>query len=193
MNTYTYTKRELSIIRRKKPLSISNEEFLAIYHKAYYRERIQTLQHMCDLYPEIAEEVSSSAYQAKRHDPADQEHRYRYPIVINTTRFTQARIMNMVAYLHGQMNAPVAYINLLHTQVPYREVFNFITEEYVKDYLTVPLWENYFLGVDNLRHAVQHRSINSLGELVARASEFFERLVPETCIKYGICQNTEWR
>lgn len=193
MKTYTYTKREISIIRRKKPISILDEEFLSIYHKAYCRGRIEVLHHMCDLYPEIAEKVSSNEFQAKIHDPADQEDCYRYPIVINTTRFTQARIMNMVAYLHGQTNAPDAYIEQLLTLVPYREVFNFITEEYVKDFLAAPLWENYFLGVEDLQHAVRQRSIKSLEELVDRASEFFERLIPEICSKYGIRQSMKCR
>lgn len=179
MKANTYTKRELKIIRTKKPLAISCEEYLAIYHKAFCRDRIQTINHLADIYPDMSELVFSDEFQENHRDPADREVCCRFPILLPTTRYTQARIMDMVAYLLGKLEAPKEYANQLHELVPFRLVFNFFTDEYVADFRAVPLWENYFLGREELRRVLELRSIGSLEELVMRACDYFERLSPD--------------
>lgn len=178
MKEPTYTKRELQIIRTKKPLPISCEEYLAIYHKAFCRGRIRILNHMVDTYPDIAELVFSDKFEETHRDPADMEGCCPFPILLSTTRYTQARVMDMVAYLLGKVEAPEKYAKLLRELVPFRLVFNYFTDEYVEDFLAAPLWENYFLGRAELRRGLEARSIRSLDELVARAADYFERLWP---------------
>ena len=178
MKAHTYTKRELKIVKTKKPLPISCEEYLALYHKAFCRGRIQTLNHMIDTYPDIAELVVSEEFEETYRDPADMESGCLFPILLSTTRYTQARVMDMAAYLLGKVEAPEKYAKLLRELVPFRLVFNYFTEEYVEDFLAAPLWENYFLGRAELRRVLEVRSIGSLDELVTRAADYFERLWP---------------
>lgn len=191
MKAHTYTKRELQIIRTKKPLAISCEEYLAIYHKAYCRDRIQTMNHLCGIYPEIAQEVISEEFEETHGDPADMEGCYRHPVLLETTRYTQARIMDMVAYLLGNLEAPKGYAKLLHELVPFRLVFNYFTDEYVADFRAAPLWENYFLGRAELRRVLELRSIRSLEELVVRACDYFERLSPHCPIRLPVSSRAE--
>lgn len=192
MKNYTYTKRELSIIRRKDPLDISNEEFLSICRKAFCRNSISTLKHMHNVYPGIASEVTSEKFIKNTHDPADEEANYQFPILILTTRFTQARIMNIVAYLLGKTVAPKTYITQLSELIPYRLVFNYFTDEYVKDFLTEPLWNDFFLKQEELRRAINMYLISCLQELVIRASEYFEKLVPESMLRVDYDDKPEY-
>lgn len=84
--------------------------------------------------------------------------------------------MNVVAYLLEKTTAPETYICQLIQQVPYRLVFNYFTDEYVKDFYTEKLWENFFFGAGELYRSIQSYSIRSLEELMVRASEYFEHL-----------------
>lgn len=178
MKAHTYTKRELQIIITATPLSISCEEYLAIYHKAFCRDEIQTLNHMADIYPEMAEQVFSDEFEETHGDPADMEGCCLHPVLLETTRYTQARVLDMVAYLLGRTKAPKEYARQLHELVPFRQTFNYFTDKYVADFLAAPLWENYFLGRAELRRVLELRSIRSLEELVFRACDYFERLSP---------------
>lgn len=191
MKAHTYTKRELQIIRTKKPLSISCEEYLTIYHKAYCRDRIQTMNHLADIYPDMSELVFSDEFQENHIDPADLESGCRFPILLTTTRYTQARVMDMVAYLLGKVEAPKGYAKLLRELVPFRLVFNYFTDEYVADFRAAPLWENYFLGRAELRRVLELRSIRSLEELVVRACDYFERLSPHCPIRLSVSSRAE--
>lgn len=178
MKAYTYTKRELQIIRTKKPLPISCEEYLSIYHKSFCRDKIKILDHLADTYPAMTEEVFSSEFEETHGDPADMDGGCRFPILLLTTRCTQGRVMDMTAYLLGRMDAPQGYAKQLRELVPFRLVFNYFTSEYVADFFAVPLWNNYFLGQAELRRVLELRSIRSLEELVERASDYFECLSP---------------
>lgn len=178
MKAHTYTKREIQIIKTKKPLSISCEEYLSIFHKAFCRNQIHILTHLWDIYPDMAKEVSSDEFEETHGDPADRESCCRFPILLPTMRCTQARIMDMVAYLLGKEEAPEEYIKRLHELVPFRLVFNYFLDEYVADFYAEPLWENYFLGLAELRRVLELRSIKSLDELIIRASDYFECLSP---------------
>lgn len=177
MKEHTYTKRELQIIRTKKSLPISCEEFLSIYQKAFCRDKIQTLNHMEDLYPDISELVFSDEFQEKHRDPADWESCCLFPVLLPTTRYTQARVMDMVAYLLGEVDAPKGYAEQLRKLVPFQLVFNYVSNKYVKNFYAAPLWDNYFMGRTELRRVLEARSIRSLEELVQRASDYFELLV----------------
>jgi|GEM_PF-983504 len=182
MKAHTYTKRELQIIRTKKPLPISCEEYLSIYHKSFCRNKIEILNHLTDIYPDMSELVFSDEFEETHGDPADMEGSCRFPVLLPTTRYTQARVMDMVAYLLGKVEAPNGYAKQLQNFVPFRLVFNYFTDEYVADFCAVPLWENYFLGQAELRRVLELRSIRSLDELVIRASDYFERLLPHHLI-----------
>lgn len=178
MKAHTYTKQERRVIRTKKPLPISCEEYLAIFHKAFCRDEIEILTHLWDTYPGIAMEVISDEFEETHGDPADMEGCCPHPVLLETTRYTQARVMDMVAYLLGRVEAPEEYARWLRELVPFRLVFNYFTDEYVADFHAAPLWENYFLGRTGLRRVLEIRSIKSLDELVVRASDYFERLSP---------------
>lgn len=178
MKANTYTKRELHIVRSKKPLSITCEEYLAIYHKAFCRDEIQTLNHLADTYPAMVVLVISDEFEETHGDPADMEGCCPHPVLLETTRYTQARVMDMVAYLLGKVEAPEEYARRLRELVPFRLVFNYFTDEYLADFYAAPLWENYFLGRAELRRVLEIRLIKSLDELVVRASDYFERLSP---------------
>lgn len=178
MKAHTYTKRELQIIRTKKPLSISCEEYLSIYHKSFCRNKIEILNHLTDIYPDMLKLVISDEFQEKHGDPADMEGCCRFPVLLPTTRYTQARVMDMVAYLLGKLKAPHGYAKQLCDLVPFRLVFNYFTDEYVADFCAVPLWEDYFLGRAELRRVLERRSIRSLDELVVRAADYYEQLSP---------------
>lgn len=101
-----------------------------------------------------------------------------FPVLLMTTRYTQARVKDMVAYLLGKLEAPHGYAKQLRELVSFRLVFNYYRDEYVADFYAALLWENYFLGQAELRRVLELRSIKSLEELVVRASDYFERLSP---------------
>lgn len=61
--------------------------------------------------------------------------------------------------------------------MPYREVFNYVTEEYCKDYLADSLWTNYFLQVPEFKKIIMLRSIQNLSELISKAADYFEQYV----------------
>lgn len=183
MKASTYTKRELQVITTGTPLPISCEDYLAIYHKAFCRDEIQTLNHLADVYPDMAVLVFSDEFQETHGDPADMEGCCRHPVLLETTRYTQARVMDMTAYLLGKVYAPKMYSKRLCELVSYRLVFNYFTDEYVEDFLAAPLWEIYFLGQAELRRVLEKRSIRSLEELMVRACDYFERLSPYCPIK----------
>lgn len=149
------------------------------------------MNHLADIYPDMSELVFSDEFQENHGDPADWESVCRFPILLPTTRYTQARIMNMVAYLLGQVEAPKGYTKQLCELVPFRLVFNYFTDEYVADFRAGPLWENYFLGRSELRHVLELRSIGSLEELVIRACDYFERLLPDSPIELPVSSRAE--
>lgn len=159
-------------------MPITCEEYLSIYHKSYCRNKIEVVNHLADIYPDMTVQVFSSEFEKTHGDPADREGCCPFPILLPTTRYTQGRVMDMVAYLLGQMEAPQEYAKQLCKQVPFRQVFNYFTDEYVADYCAEPLWEDFFLGQPKLHRVLELRSIGSLDELVVRAVDYFERLSP---------------
>lgn len=71
MKRFIYTKREVQIIRTKKTIAITDEEFLALFHKAFLRHKIEHINHLGNVYPEIELRVFSDDFIATHNNPAD--------------------------------------------------------------------------------------------------------------------------
>lgn len=153
---------------------ISVEDFLIFYYKAYRRDNIEALSQLHDLFPEVAELAFDEDYIESRSDPADKEYMYRHPIVIATNRMTESRVLDMVSYLLGQVEAPGKYKDFLKTNIAFKKVFNYMIERYQRDYDKTALWDSYFMELPELRFMIERRYIRSLEELVYRASNYFE-------------------
>lgn len=177
MARLTYTKREVQIIQTKNPLVITDEEFLALYRKAFLRDKVEHIIHLGDIYPEIEKKVFSVDFIASHNDPADYEDNYPHPILCPTNRNTEARIMDMVCYLTGRAEWKKLMRCHLRTVAPYRLVFNYWLNEYVKDYVTTQLWENFFLGQKELERIIKQREISDFDELTYRTMVYFDRYV----------------
>ncbi|MDL2301020.1 hypothetical protein LJC58_01550 [Lachnospiraceae bacterium OttesenSCG-928-D06] len=132
------------------------------------------LNYLYDRYPEVAKQAADASIIEERSDPADKEGFCRFPILIDTRRMTEARIANMISFLIGKLEAPKHYMDLLQAKVLYQEVFNYMTNRYQRAYEPDSLWNTFFLGQEDLRSVIERRRINSLDELVYRASEYFE-------------------
>ena len=102
------------------------------------------LNHLADIYPDMTVQVFSSEFEETHGDPADREGCCPFPVLLTTTRYTQGRIMDMVAYLLGQAEAPQEYAKQLCKLVPFRLVFNYFTDEYVADFCAVPLIDGMY-------------------------------------------------
>lgn len=175
MKKCSYTEREAKILKSEKPIPITDEEFLAIYHKAFQRDHLHYIKHLGNIYPDIEDRVFSDEFAEKHNDPADRECNYRFPILCPSDRYTVGRIRNMTAYLLGTVDWTLTYRKRLLSLVPSRLVFNYWLDEYVEDYDAVSLWEVYFKGTKKLAQMIEHRGITSLGELEYRTMEYFER------------------
>ena len=176
MKFLRFSEREREILIQKGKTSVSDEEFLALYQKiySYGKDQIELLWRLGDAYPEILERVADKSFAMRHHNPADWEEGYRFPITLPTDRYTEARILDMVAYLLNRWRAPEAYRSLLDS-LPSRQVFNYVLMEYVNAFEPEPLWENFFLKELELTRIIKARSINSLEELAFRAAEYFEK------------------
>lgn len=175
MKRCIYTKREVQIIQTKRPLAITDQEFLALYHKAFLRDKISHINHLGDVYPEIENRVFSDAFIAAHNNPADWEDFYPHPILCPADRNTEAKIKDMVCYLTGRLEWPESLQSHLRAVVPYWLVFNYWLDEFVRDYATDPLWEIFFLGQEELAQIVKLRKISGFDELTYRAMVYFDR------------------
>lgn len=174
MKKFTYTEREVSILQSKIVMKITEEEFIALYNKAYRRDHIHYVIHLGNLYPDVEDRVFSNEFIETHRNPADRECDSRFPILCPSSRNTVGRIRNMTAYLLGTHDWTPAFRQRLYDLVPYRLVFNYWLSKYVKDYDAVFLWKFYFKSCEQLRKAIDRRGISSLAELEYRASEYFE-------------------
>lgn len=175
MKRCIYTKREVQIIQTKRPLAITDQEFLALYHKAFLRDKISHINHLGDVYPEIESRVFSDDFIAAHNNPADREDYYPHPILCPANRNTEARIKDMVCYLTGRTDWPKSYRCQLRTVVPYRLVFNYWLDKFVRDYAADPLWESFFLGQEELSRIITLRKISGFDELTYRTMVYFDR------------------
>lgn len=183
MEKYIYTKREVQIIKTRRPLAISDEEFLSLFHKAFIRDNYTHINHLEDIYPEIAERVFSNDFIEKHENLADYEGKYIFPILCPTNRYTEGRIRDMVCYLTSAADWSGLLHRQLSTTIPYRLVFNYWLYEYVKDYDSVALWDSFFLGQDKLSKILRLRRITALDELAYRAMEYFDQHLPSANAK----------
>lgn len=186
MNQYIYTKREVQILKALSPLAITDEEFLALCHKAYRHDRMKHFRYLVDTYPDISDRVFSIDFMDQHKNTADREANYLYPILCPSNRHTEGRIKNMVCYLTGGLEWSESMQQTLYESVPYRLVFNYVIDEYVKDFDADALWDVFFLGQTQLSHMLHLRSIFSLDVLVYRAAEYFDRYGQSSCAECGI-------
>lgn len=184
MGRFIYTKREMQIIQTKRAIAITDEEFLALHHKAFQRDKVEDIIHLGNLYPEIESRVCSDEFIAAHNNPADRENSYPHPILCPANRNTEARIKDMVCYLTGRTEWTKSLRHQLCTIVPYRLVFNYWLDEYVKDYMTAQLWENFFLGQKELSEIIEKRRISCFEEFTYRAVNYFENLPPLSHAEY---------
>lgn len=155
--------------------NIKVEDFLLYYAKAYRRDNIKALTQLHEQFPEVAELAFDEDYLDSLSDPADYEYQYRHPILIESKRMTQNRVLDMVAYLFGKHEASSKYKEILTDRIVYRDVFNYQLERYQRDYDKTALWDCFFIGLPELRYIIEQRHIRSLDELIYRASSYFER------------------
>ena len=154
---------------------ITLEDYLLYCHIAYKRQNIKAQFQLDDRYPELLKLAIDDEYMSKKEDPADGEWLYTHPIVIDSTRMTELRVLDMVAYLYCQNKAPSKFIDILKKEIAYRTVFNYDTDRYQRDYDREALWNDFFNGVPELCQRIRKRRIRSLSELEYRATEYFEK------------------
>ena len=128
--------------REKETISV--EDFLVFYNKAYQRQNIGAMSQLHDRFPEAAELAFDEEYIDSKSDPADREYMYSHPITHDTTRMTERCVLDMVAYLLGEREAPSKY-KLTLKNVASRRVFNFCLDRYHRDYDRGALWESFFI------------------------------------------------
>lgn len=155
--------------------TIKVEDFLLYYTKAYRRDNIKALTQLHEQFPEVAEHAFDEDYISSLSDPADYEYQYRHPILIESKRMTQSRVLDMVAYLVGRHEAPDKYKHILIDRILSCEVFNYHLERYQRDYDKTTLWNYFFTGLPELRYIIEQRHIHSLDELIYRACSYFEK------------------
>lgn len=105
-------------------------------------------------------------------DPADNEHCYKYPIILETNRMTERRVLNLIFYLLGQEKLET-YKKYLRSEIPYCKAYNSTFDRYQRNYDIISLWDNLFLSFPELCSVINHRHIRSLDELIYRACEYF--------------------
>lgn len=155
--------------------NIRVEDFLLYYTKAYKRTDIKALSQLHEQFPEVAELAFDEDYLDSLSDPADYEYQYRHPILIDSKRMTQNRVLDMVAYLLNKHEAPDKYKQILSDRIAYQEVFNYQLERYQRDYDKTDLWDCFFMELPELRYIIGQRYIENLDELIYRASSYFEK------------------
>lgn len=159
----------------EKATDIRVEDFLLYYTKAYKRANIQALTQLHKQFPEAAALAFDEDYLDSLSDPADYEYQYRHPILIDSKRMTQNRVLDMVAYLLGKHEAPDKYKQILKDRISFYDVFNYQLERYQRDYDKTDLWACFFMGLPEIRYIIEQRHIQSLDELIYRASSYFEK------------------
>lgn len=158
----------------KSKQQITLEDYLQYYHIAYKRNNIKAMLELDKRFPELSKLSSDKDYMAKKANWEDEEWYYIHPIVMDSTRMSEMRVLDMVAYLYCQNEAPSQFTNILKEKILYRTIFNYDTDRYQRDYNREALWIYFFNGVPELCQRIKQRRIKSLSELEYRATEYFE-------------------
>ncbi|MFR8901512.1 hypothetical protein [Hominenteromicrobium sp.] len=164
---------------KKTKREISLEEYLYYYSIAYKRNNAGAINQLCDRYPELLKQAIDYEDIKKRESTIDFEICCRHPIVANTARMTERRVLDMVAYLFYNHRAPNerAYRTALkNSNVSVQRVFNYSLDRWQTNYNRKELWENYFLQVEELKKRLESQKIGSIEELEYRAAEYFNRV-----------------
>lgn len=154
---------------------IQVEDFLLYSAKAYKRTDIKALMQLYEQFPETAELAFDDDYLDSLSDPADFEYQYRHPILINSNRMTQNRVLDMVAFLFSKHEAPDKYKQILMGRIAYCDVFNYQLERYQRDYDKIALWDHFFMELPEVCYIIEKRHIQSIDELIYRACCYFEK------------------
>lgn len=176
MKKYAYTERELSIIKTKSGQSITLEEYLSIFHKAYILNHLDIISYLCDTYPELTSQVSDD-FIPKYCGPNDYIEYNRFPILSFSAPITEKFVLNLVTYITGQVSPSNSYKKLLKENVSYQSIFDYTLEEYIRAYNRDSLWHNYFLKQPELCNIIKARQINDLDTLIYRARNYIEKYI----------------
>ena len=107
---------------------IQVEDFLLYRAKAYKRTDIKALMQLYEQFPETAELALDDDYLDGLSAPTDFEYQYRHPILINSNRMTQNRVLDMVAFLFSKHEAPDKYKQIHMDRIASCDVFNYQLE-----------------------------------------------------------------
>lgn len=157
-----------------KELSI--EKYLQYFSSAAKHGDNKAMKKLFDDYPDLLAVTNDEKCMQQLRDPADDENLCDHPIVLNTMRMSEKRVMDMVAYLLCREYASESYKSILRLRVPYHEVFNYRWGRYQRDYFRKALWDSFFLAIPELHNIVKKRGIHSIEELECRAAEYFSNL-----------------
>ena len=153
------------------------EEFMYYCGIAHDRGNTDAFNQLCRKYPELADRFTEESGRLARQHREDRSEQEIHPIVEPSSRMTQRRVLDMVAYLLGQERAPRRYREELEKRkIPYRVVFNYHLDRFRMDYEREALWSDYFCSLPELRRVLEYRRIASLTELEYRSSEYFRSL-----------------
>ena len=72
---------------------------------------------------------------------------------------------DMITYLLCKPAAPDSYLSLLPARILTRKTFNFETMRYLNDYMRDALWNEFFLGCQELAVPIKAQRIHNLVEL----------------------------
>ena len=111
----------------------------------------------------------------ERHPPAEDCGEWDiHPILSPSTRMTERRILDMVAYLLCRETAPRIYRERLRSSnIPSRQFFNYALDRYQEDFDRDALWKEYFLKQPSVAQICRHRRIDTLDELEQHAEDYF--------------------
>lgn len=154
---------------------LNTEDFLLCYGKLCRNGKIDALFQLECIHPEIAASALSDALSSNQAHYTDMEVYYTHPICMDSPRMSERRIFDMIAYLLCKPVAPDSYLSLLRAKVPARKIFNFETMRYQNDYVRDALWNEFFLGCQELAVPIKARHIHNLIELEYYSSEYFEQ------------------
>lgn len=170
-----YIEKKYQIMQTTPLMDITDEEFLFLFNQAFRKNDFELIEHLEEFYKENMDRTANIEFMEKHRNPADKEGDYIHPILCPTNRCTEGRIKDMVCYLTGDTDWPDLILHQLQTKVSYKLVFNYLIDDYVRDYDPDELWRLFFCGQTKLFKVIQLRGITGLDLLIFRATEYFEK------------------
>lgn len=153
--------------------SISLEDFLLYYYKAFRRDNIKAMFWLHATYPDVAEMAFDPAYIEKKSHCLGRDIYEIHPITVDSPYLTERRVLDMIAYLFAETRAPAQYQTFLRENISTRRIFSYTTARYQEDYDRYELWDKLFQGQPKLKAILDKRKIYRLDELEYHAREYF--------------------